>query len=223
MPPKKNGLIYVQQHGPIDPASLEGSPEYFSPDQVFFDENNFFDEANWKLVAETSMEGYHIKSLHNKSFYPYGLDNVNVVETFGKNSRITFPFRRIEKLRNIAPDERRIKGMVTYVYQLFPNTHVSILSNHTTLIVLEPISPTRTQYIVYRMTNKGDSTEKSAVGAAKRDARFVNDSGIQEDRDAACAIQDSLSTNANTHLTFGKFEKAISHSHHHLKQALQES
>ncbi len=215
------GLIYVNQQGPIDHDALNALPEFFSPEQEFFDENTFTDDANWKLIAETSMEGYHIKALHNKSFYPYGLDNINVVETFGPNSRITFPFRRINKLRDIDPAERRIDGMVTYVYQLFPNAHVSILSNHTTLIILEPISPTRTKYIVYRMTNNNELGKKAALEAAKKDASFVNDSGIQEDRAAACGIQESLNTNANTHLTFGKFEKAITHFHQNLSKALK--
>lgn len=62
-------------------------PDLIAPGQVVFECSSFTDEANWKLLLETSMEGYHIKALHSKSFYPYGYDNLNVVETYGTNSR----------------------------------------------------------------------------------------------------------------------------------------
>ena len=106
-------------------GALAELPEIIAPEQVLFDYSTYVDDANWKLLKEFSMEGYHIKSLHNKSFYPYGYDNLNVVETFGPNSRITFPFRRIEKLRDLPRSEWRIAGKVTYVVQIFPNTRVS--------------------------------------------------------------------------------------------------
>ena len=87
------------------------------------------------------MEGYHIASLHKDTFGPYGFHNLNVVETFGTNSRIVFPFKRINKLRDKPVNERRLAGMVTDVYQSFPNTHVSVLSNHSHMIILEPYRP----------------------------------------------------------------------------------
>ena len=58
------------------------------------------------------MEGYHIKVGHPKTFYPYGFDNLNVVRPFGPNSRVTFPFRRIEKLRDVPREERKIDGQI---------------------------------------------------------------------------------------------------------------
>ena len=34
-----------------------------------------------------------------QTFYPLQYDNLNVVETYGRNSRIAFPYRAIERLR----------------------------------------------------------------------------------------------------------------------------
>jgi len=70
---EKGGLVYVNQKGPIDPEMLENTPDFFSPEQKFFKQVGFSDDANWKLIAETSMEGYPIRSLHKKSFFPMGL------------------------------------------------------------------------------------------------------------------------------------------------------
>lgn len=217
---EKGGLVYVDQSAPIDFSMLGNAPDFFDSEQQFFDQSEYTDEANWKLIAETTMEGYHIKSLHRQSFYPYGLDNINVVENFGSNSRVIFPFRRIEKLRDINPEERRLDGMVTSVYQLFPNVAISVLSKHTTMTVFEPLSPSRTQILIYRVTNKASDGSKIAVEEAERDAVFVKTAGFDEDREAACAIQRTLGTNANRHLTFGHFEKAIVHFHENLAEHL---
>jgi phenylpropionate dioxygenase-like ring-hydroxylating dioxygenase large terminal subunit len=217
---EKGGLIFVNQSGPIDLAMLENTPDFFTPEQQFFDQSDFTDETNWKLIAETSMEGYHIKALHKESFYPYGLDNINVVENFGPNSRIIFPFRRIDKLRDMEPDQRRLDGLVTSVYQLFPNVSISILSKHTSMLVLEPLSPTRSQLLIYRVINKTNDGSTISLEEARRDALFVKESGLDEDREAACAIQGALTSSASQHLTFGYFEKAIVHFHQNLAENL---
>ncbi len=217
---EKGGLVFVTQDDPVSPGALPDMPDLLTAEQTVFDASEFTDEANWKLIAETSMEGYHIKALHNRTFFPYGFDNLNVVETYGPNSRIIFPFRRIEKLRDIPRDERRINGMVTSVYQLFPNTHVSVLSNHSLLIILEPLSPTKTQWVVYRLSNHVNDGKTADINEAKRDATFVKDTGLDEDRAAACAIQAGLKSKANSHFTFGKFEKAIVHFHTTLRKLL---
>lgn len=217
---EKGGLVYVNQEGPITPEMLEGIPDFFTPEQEFFQQEEFTDEVNWKLAAETSMEGYHIRSLHKKSFFPYGFNNVNIVETFGPHSRIIFPFRRIDKLRDLEPEERRIDGLVTTVHQLFPNIQLTILSKHSNLVILEPLSPSRSQYVVYQVTNKAKDGVKISVEEARRDASFVKEAGLDEDREAACAIQETLTTKANSHLTFGHFEKAIVHFHQGLAKNL---
>jgi phenylpropionate dioxygenase-like ring-hydroxylating dioxygenase large terminal subunit len=217
---EKGGIVYVMQEGEITEDMLAGCLDYFSPEQQMFESSELVDQANWKILSETLMEGYHIKSLHNETFYPFGLDNVNLVETFGANSRVTFPFRRIEKLRDIEPDKRRIDGLVTYVYQLFPNASVAVLSKHTNLVIVEPLSPSRSKWVIYRMINPAIDGQQISLEEAKRDALFVNNSGQDEDRQAACAIQESVASRANTHFTFGHFEKAIVNFHEHLAARL---
>lgn len=213
---EKGGIVYVMQKGEITEEMLADCLEYFSPEQQMFETEDMVDEANWKILNETLMEGYHIKSLHSETFYPYGLDNINLVETYGANSRVTFPFRRIEKMRDIAPDQRRIDGLVTSVYLLFPTASVSVLSKHTNLAILEPLSPSSSRWVLYRMVNRAVDGEDIPLQEAQRDALFVGDSGQKEDREAARAIQQSVSSNANTHFTFGHFESAIVNFHQHL-------
>ena len=217
---EKGGIVYVQQDGQIDINSLEKCLNYFTDDQEMFQHGEVTDKANWKLLTETLLEGYHIKSLHRDTFYPYGLDNINLVETFGPNSRVIFPFKRIEKLRDLQPNQRKIKGTVTAVYHLFPNASVSLLSKHSNLTIMEPIAPNQVKLVTYLMTNPQTKGSTANLEDARRDALFVNESGQDEDREAARAIQETVTAPANTHLTFGYFEKAIVNFHSHLSKHL---
>ena len=217
---EKGGLVYVMQKGTINPEMLENSRTYFSPEQQLFRQSENTDQANWKLLTETLLEGYHIKSLHQKSFYPYGLDNVNLVETYGANARVTFPFRRIEKLRDVPAEKRRAAGMLTSVYHLFPNASVSVLSKHSNLTIMEPLSPSSTQMVIYLVTPEQTSENPISLEDVKKDAQFVNELGQDEDREAACLIQQTVTAQANSHLTFGYFEKAIVNFHQHLTENL---
>ena len=217
---EKGGLVYVMQKGEISPEMLENSRDYFSPGQQLFKQSENTDQANWKLLTETLLEGYHIKSLHKKSFYPYGLDNVNLVETYGANARVTFPFRRIEKLRDVPADKRRASGMLTSVYHLFPNASVSVVSKPSNLTIMEPLSPSSTQMVIYLVTPDQTVENPIPLEDVERDAQFVNESGQDEDREAACLIQQTVTAEANSHLTFGYFEKAIVNFHKHLSDRI---
>jgi len=220
---EKGGLVYVMQQGEITDAMLDCAPDFFSRDQILFHQSATEDNANWKLLTETLLEGYHIKSLHRDSFYPFGLDNINVVETFGENSRIVYPFKRIEKLRAIKREQRRIAGSATLVYHLFPNVSVAVLSKHTSVTIIEPISPTQTRMESYCVKHPDTVNESITIEDAMRDVAFVNQSGQEEDREAARAIQETVTTQANSHLTFGYFEKAIVTFHQNLHRQLATS
>ena len=217
---EKGGIVYVQQEGSIDKDFIENVLDYFQPEQEMFDHSEVNDKTNWKLLTETLLEGYHIKSLHKKTFFPYGLDNINLVETFGPNSRVIFPFRRIEKLRELKPEDRKINGTVTKVYHLFPNASVSMLSKHSNLTVMEPIAPNEVKTITYSMVNLNSSGQRISNEDAQKDLKFVNEQGQSEDREAARAIFETVTAKGNSHLTFGYFEKAIVNFHQHLNKML---
>jgi hypothetical protein len=177
-------------------------------------------EANWKVVLEGFLEGYHIKATHRETFFPFGYDNLTVVETFGRNSRVTFPFRRIERLRDQPPAERCGDGEVTLVCHLFPNVIVARLAHHTNVVVLEPQSVQDTLVVNYQLTNRGAGAD--ARRDASRDSDFVT-LGAIEDREMACSVQRGLTAGANETLVFGRFEGAIAHFHRQLADLLAEA
>jgi hypothetical protein len=115
--------------------------------------------------------------------------------------------------------ERRVDGLLTYVYHLFPNVLVTVLSRHTNLVILEPLSVSRTRQFVYVMTNGGGDAPE-ALADARRDAEFVGSTGREGDQAVVKAIQRGLASGANRGFTFGQFESAIVHFHKTLNAAL---
>jgi phenylpropionate dioxygenase-like ring-hydroxylating dioxygenase large terminal subunit len=217
---ERMGLVFVTQDEPAltgDP--LGGLDRLISDDQRLFATAERDFDVNWKIFLESFIEGYHIKSTHPESFLPYGFDNLNVIDLFGRNSRVTYPFKRIEKLAKVPAAERRVDGLLTYVYHLFPNVLITVLSRHTNVVVLEPLAIDRTRQFTYTLTN-GGGDDPAALAEAKRDAEFVGTTGALEDRAVVQAIQRGLASGANDHFTFGRYESAIVHFHQALTAAL---
>ena len=212
------GLVFISQAPSAPQLDLAGIPELFGEDQKLYATSSRVTEANWKIVLEGFLEGYHIRVTHPESFFPYGFDNLNVVEQIGPHSRVTFPFRRIEKLAAVPPHERRVMGFVTFVYHIFPNALVTVLSNHTNLLVLEPLSVDRTNVVAYSWTNRSVE-DPEAMEAATRDSTFT-ETGASEDRAIVSAIQRGVGSTANESFIFGRYESAIVHVHRTLDAAL---
>jgi len=216
------GLVFVTQDETGESAGVpwDGMPEVVAPSQELLDVRGGEISVNWKVYLEGFLEGYHIRPAHPKTFYPYGYDNLNVIERCGRNARITFPFRRIEKLADVPPEDRRVDGLLTYVYHLFPNVLVTVLSHHTNVVILDPLSVDRTRSTLYTLANRGAGT---SAESAKRDAAFVNDTGGAEDLALVLSIQRSIGSGANDAFTFGQFVGLITHFHRNMRAALGEA
>lgn len=218
---EQGGLIFVTVDEPVDNGALDAMPDVIPEGHRIFGSSDYVMDVNWKLQIEGTLEGYHIKPTHPTTFYPYGFDNLNVVETFGRNGRITYPFRRIEQLREVPQEDWDISGKVTYVYNIFPNTTVAVLTDHITVGISEPLTPGSTQFYSFKMGKIKDDTDEKAIAKAKRDASFVSDTGSVEDNEVIRRIQIGLASGANEHFTYGLYEKAIVHLLKNLTQLIE--
>ena len=206
---EQSGLVLVTQEPPRDePGEL---PPLLSPSHRLLGVTDFETPANWKVLVEGFLEGYHIRYTHPETFYPVQYDNLNVVEQFGRNNRVVFPYQAIEKIRGVPVHERHSAGKLTYVYHLFPNAIIATFPQMIILVVVEPLAIDRSRFVTWRMT---DRPLQIAEASAKvdRGVGFV-DAGALEDRDVAIAVQQGLASGANEFLEFGRFEGAIVHFH----------
>ncbi|WP_173817372.1 SRPBCC family protein [Mycobacterium sp. IEC1808] len=178
-------------------------------------------EINWKVLAEQFLEGYHIRSTHKNTFYPLQYDDLNVVEKFGPNSRITFPYRNIERLRDRPESAWTIDARVTLLYQLFPNVMLATFPDLISVVVLDPVDVDHTTVTVYSMVRPEFAERESLdrpstlVGAGS-----LIGTGLIEDNEMSEGVQRGLRSGANEFVEFGRHESAIGHFHVTLDERL---
>ncbi|HWF27820.1 MAG TPA: SRPBCC family protein [Mycobacterium sp.] len=176
---------------------------------------------NWKVLVEQFLEGYHIRSTHKDTFFPVQYDDLNVVEKFGPNSRITFPYRNIERLRERPETTWTTDARVTYVYHLFPNVMVATFPDLVLMIAIDPVDVGHSTLVVYTLVTP-EIADRESVDSPKNPAgtgSFIA-RGAVEDNEMSVGVQRGLHTGANEFVEFGRHESAIGHFHATLDERL---
>ncbi len=215
---ERAGCVFVTQEPEGAEPLPDPLPELLPPEFRLLDSGAQEVRANWKIFAEGFLEGYHIRATHAETFYPVQFDNLNVVEYCGRYSRVTFPYRAVQKLRDVPPAGRRTDGTLTYVYHIFPNVVVATFPGRRLLVVLEPIDLERTLQFGYTLTDR-EPDDQSSGPSVREGLDFVT-AGAREDRAVVTSIQQGLASGANDYFEFGLFEGAISHFHRNLHELL---
>jgi phenylpropionate dioxygenase-like ring-hydroxylating dioxygenase large terminal subunit len=175
---------------------------------------------NWKVLVEQFLEGYHIRTTHKDTFYPVQYDDLNIVEAFGPNSRITFPYHNIERLRDRPEAMWSIDHRVTYVYHLFPNVMFATFPNRVLLITIDPVDLDHTTVTVYAMVTPEVAGFISNHPDTATGARSLLDAGGDEDNEMSEGVQRGLHAGANAFVEFGTHESAIGRFHANLDERL---
>jgi phenylpropionate dioxygenase-like ring-hydroxylating dioxygenase large terminal subunit len=225
-----DGLIVI---GPLSPESgrdadaamaalTDGSPwrDKLLPAERLFAVRPALREMNWKVLVEQFLEGYHIRTTHKDTFFPIQYDDLNVVEAFGPNSRITFPYKNIERLRDRPESTWNVGHRVTYVYHLFPNVMVATFPNQVLVITIDPIDVDHTTVTIYAMVTPHVAERVSANPEDAAGARNLLNEGGVEDNEMSEGVQRGLHAGANTFVEFGTHESAIGRFHATLDERL---
>jgi phenylpropionate dioxygenase-like ring-hydroxylating dioxygenase large terminal subunit len=175
---------------------------------------------NWKVLVEQFIEGYHIRTTHKDTFYPLQYDDLNVVEPFGPNTRITFPFRNIERLRDRPESTWNVDHRVTYVYHLFPNVMFATFPDQVLLITIDPVDLDHTTVTVYAMVKPTTAERVASDPGAAGGARSLLDAGGLEDNEMSEGVQRGLHAGANDFVEFGAHESALGRFHATLDERL---
>ncbi len=179
-------------------------------------------QMNWKILVEQFLEGYHIRSTHRNTFYPIQYDDLNVVEKFGPNSRLTFPYRSIERLRGRPESTWTTDKRLTYVYHLFPNAMLATFADRVLVVVVDPVDIDHSSATIYAMAKHGvapaEQSEADAVGAL--DPGSLLAAGALEDNEMSEGVQRGLRAGANSYVEFGRHESAVGHFHATLGERL---
>ncbi|SPM29649.1 aromatic ring-hydroxylating oxygenase subunit alpha [Mycobacterium terramassiliense] len=225
-----DGLIVID---PLDPPALDdddsmaaltdGSPwrDKLLPAQRLVYTDSTVRAMNWKVLVEQFLEGYHLRSTHRDTFFPVQYDDLNVVEMFGPNSRLTFPYRNIERLRDRPESSWNVDARVTYVYQLFPNVMVATFPDVVSVVAIDPVDVCHTTVSTYSMVKPEVAGRASSDPSAKLvgTGSFI-ERGLVEDNEMSAGVQRGLHSGANEFVEFGRHESAIGHFHATLDERL---
>ena len=226
-----DGLIII---GPLSPttdpqradaamaALADGSPwrDKLLPAERLVHVDSTLRPMNWKILVEQFLEGYHIRSTHKDTFYPIQYDDLNVVEAFGPNSRITFPYQNIERLRDRPESTWTVGHRVTYVYHLFPNVMFVTFPDQVLLVVIDPVDVDHTTVTIHALVTAEVAEKLSAIDVGAAGARTLLAMGGVEDNEMSEGVQRGLRAGANTFVEFGRHESAIGRFHANLDERL---
>ncbi len=179
-------------------------------------------QMNWKLVVDTFLESYHFCVLHKDSICPIFYDNLSTFDTWGENFRLVSARRTINELRAYNKSDWNILSHIVGIYVLFPNTVLVWQLDHVEAWHIYPCTddPERSVVRMDLYTPEPAETEKTKQ-YWKKNLDLVVGVVEEEDFPVGETIQRGFHSQAQSHITFGTNEPALTHFHRCLTQAVQ--
>ena len=161
--------------------------------------------ANWKILVEGGIEAYHFKVAHRDTIGPYFEDNLSSYRCVGQHMRSVLPRTSMAKLTPETRDSWRLRDHANVLYTLFPTTQMLVQQDHIVLITSQPVATDKSVLRLSTLVPK-DRVEETAYWQRNHAITMTT---LDEDFAIGESIQNSLGTGANTHMTFGRFEGAL--------------
>lgn len=222
-----HGLIWVHpQAVAVEPVHLQGLESELDTFglAVFshYETRRLCMRMNWKLVIDAFLESAHFPFLHSDSIAPLFIPGLGVFDAFGEHSRVVYPRKTIHTLRDQPEDTWDLLKHSIIVYVLFPNSLVIWQRDHVEIWRVFPDPGAdpgmcRAEVSLYSPVPAINPKMRSYWD---RNMALLMRTVEEEDFPLAEGVQQGLSSGAQSHLTFGRHEPALSYFHDQLKRAL---
>jgi len=172
-------------------------------------------QMNWKIVSDTFWEAYHIKVLHANNIAPLFARNLALFDAFGRNHRFIGVRNSIEQLRTQPESEWDLVPHATILMKLFPNTVYLMQKDHAEVYRIFPVadrvneSVTAVSILAPESGPQWTRTMELLMGVVEQDFTVGEN------------IQRSFESGAITHVNYGRFESALAHFHHSIREAVE--
>jgi len=178
-------------------------------------------KMNWKLVIDTFLESYHFPVLHQDSISPIFYSNLCLFQPFGSHLRVAYPRRTIESLRDLPEEGWDFVEHSALVYVLFPNTVFVVQADHLEIWRIYPDEKRADRSeIVLDFLIPQPATSASARSHWERNLELVLQVVQEEDFPTGEGIQRGFGSGAQSHLTYGRNEPALSYFEERVSQML---
>jgi phenylpropionate dioxygenase-like ring-hydroxylating dioxygenase large terminal subunit len=183
---------------------------------VQFSLRRFTKKINWKLVIDTFLESYHVRTAHKDTIAPMFFDNIGLADRFEPHQRIIFPKLTISDLADQPEESWSLRQHANILYVLFPNTMILVQPDHMGVFHGYADGIDGVVVDACALIPEAPVTDKAANYWQKNvDILF---SALDEDFALAESVQAGVKTAANDHLTFGRMEKGLGWFHQNIDQ-----
>lgn len=211
---EKGGVVWVgldrkraYDFGAIDQQLVTDFEALSLPNMHLYGRKVFDLKANWKLVLEPFLEGYHVQRLHAQSVGPLFADVPSIITQLGQNIRQTSGKQQFTPNILEIPGEN-IHKWVTHAYQVFPNFVLITSPYYISIMILAPRAADRTVVDYMMLTREAPDNPKAEELFARSYDMILNVFG-NEDFRAAEISQEGLSTGALENVLYCGLEKMI--------------
>ena len=162
--------------------------------------------ANWKLILDAFLDGYHIRHLHRNSIYRFFLDARAELEPAGPHVRSLVGRRALAEVAGQPVEVSRFRELASPSYVLFPNTVLVFHPDYLSVLVSTPLAEDRTRFVHIMLVP--EPPERHAEHWAK--SFTLIDEGVfgAEDLMIVEEIQRGLAAGVDDTVLFGTLECA---------------
>jgi Rieske 2Fe-2S family protein len=222
----RHGFVWVRpEGGALDVGAWLGDFDddlaaFGLAEHVVFARSTKARAANWKLVMDAFLEGYHVKSLHQRTLARFFVDDA-ILDTSGSHVRSVGARKNLRELA-AAPRERwDVRDATTVFYTLFPN---QVLVFHPVLVSHIALWPRALDGLTFVHTLLAPRAPKDeAERAAWQRTWELIDGEVfaKEDLAVAESIQSVLHAHAQRTFALGANEHAIAFFHGEVARAVR--
>jgi len=215
----RHGFVWVVPNAAsrIDVASwladFDDDLECFGlSDHVVFQRRVGVRATNWKLVMDAFLEGYHVKSLHQRTLARFFLEDV-VTDRSGPHIRSVGARKNLPELRGTAPSTWDFRATTTPFYAIFPNNILVLHPETISHIALYPKALGEVEYVHTMLAPRAPANDAERAGWQKTWELIDQRVFAEEDLAIAESVQSVLHSGANTSFQLGALEQAIKWFH----------
>jgi hypothetical protein len=214
---ERGGLLFVTQDGPqaATPSSTTSSAR--SAHAKLIESNEQETAANWKILVDSFLEGYHTAFTHRDTFYPVQYDNLTLVETLREESPDHLPVPQHREAPDVPPAERSDRRARAHLrLPPLPERRVVTLPEHIRMLVYEPQSVDRTRVFGYTLSAPSPRYQGRGRWNSKRASEFARRAG---ERTPRCRSRSSAAWRAapTSSSCSRRYEGAVAHFHRNLQ------